>query len=55
VACCGGFGALPGAMDTVEMSLVPTLQAMASDADMDVKSVAQLALAQVTEALNSAN
>jgi len=55
VACCGGYGASPGSLETVEMSLVPTLQAMASDSDPDVKDNAQLSLAQVTEALNSAN
>jgi len=55
VACCGGFGASPGALQTVEMSLVPTLQTMTSDTDLDVKAVAHVALAQVTEALSSAN
>jgi hypothetical protein len=55
VACCGGYGASPGSLETVEMSLVPTLQAMASDSDPDVKDNAQISLAQVTEALNSAN
>jgi len=42
VACCGGYGATPGALQTVEMQLLPTLQAMASDTDMDVKSIAQV-------------
>jgi hypothetical protein len=55
VACCGGYGASPGSLETVEMSLMPTLQAMASDSDIDVKDNAQLSLAQVTEALHSAN
>ena len=42
LACCGGYGASPGALQTVEMSLVPTLQTMTTDADMDVKSTAQV-------------
>jgi hypothetical protein len=37
------------------MRLVPTLQAMASDADLDVKSIAQVAFANTTEALNAKN
>ena len=55
VACCGGYGASPGDLQAVEMSLVPTLQAMTSDADLDVKSVAQVAFASTTEALNAKN
>ena len=42
LACCRGYGATPGAVQTVEMSLVPTLQAMAADTDMDAKSVAKV-------------
>lgn len=55
LACCMGKGASPGSLQTVEMSLMPALQTMAGDSDMDVKSVAQEALTATTEALKSAN
>mmetsp|Transcript_39809 Transcript_39809/g.89171 ORF Transcript_39809/g.89171 Transcript_39809/m.89171 type:complete len:759 (+) Transcript_39809:76-2352(+) len=55
VACVGGYGASPGAVQTVEMSLIPTLQTLTSDGDADVKYVAQVAMTQVNEAMNSAS
>ena len=51
-ATCGGYGVTPGALQVVEMSLVPTLQAMSNDADEDVKYFASTALTNITEALS---
>ena len=55
IACCGGYGVTPGALQVVEMSLIPTLQAMQSDVDEDVKYFASTSLDSVTEALSNAN
>jgi hypothetical protein len=52
VACCGGYGVTPGALQVVEMSLIPTLQTMSGDADEDAKFYAQMSLSQITEAMS---
>lgn len=52
VACCGGYGVTPGALQVVEMSLIPTLQTMTGDADEDAKFYAQMSLSQITEAMS---
>ena len=52
VACCGGYGVTPGALQVVEMSLIPVLQTMTGDADEDAKFFAQMSLSQITEAMS---